>query len=195
MECFYPNDKLHPYLLGIAKKPVIIKVWPSGAFSTLLKSWWGTKWTQEPKPMLRILRGKELGSDRIGQNKLSLTVNASWTRGLRYRLIQSQCMQIDGAVFVSTRCNTNSCDSFPIDSVLFFVFYGRSVLSLLVYSELALKSESNKRLLQWAYLGPFPPYYSLCEQWYCWESYVNCVRQTDRQGKGIRVKEPNYILR
>jgi hypothetical protein len=26
MECFYPNDKLHPYLLGIAKKPVIIKV-------------------------------------------------------------------------------------------------------------------------------------------------------------------------
>jgi hypothetical protein len=94
-------------------------------------------------------------------------------------------MQIDNCLFVCVCRNTSSYVSFPIDSILVF-YVLREVLSLLVYSELALKSEANKRLLQWAYLGSFPPYYSLCEQWYSWGSYVN-VCQTDRQtdkGKG-----------
>lgn len=39
----------------------------------------------------------------------------------------------------------------------------REVLSLSVYSELALKSEANKRLLQWAYLGASPlPHTAAC---------------------------------
>jgi len=70
----------------------------------------------------------------------------------------------------------------------------REVLSLPVYSELALKSEANKRLLHWAYLGAPPGPAAACVS----NVLVGkvCKRATDRQTReGMREKEPNYILR